>query len=402
MNRFITSVASKHQIKAAGCFSSHSRNYSHVKLGMPLPSLLTEKKNVKSIILTLNNPRFLNAANLEMAEMLCSSLRELNKSSANLDMIFIRGAGGHFSAGGDLRVMAAGVQQLDQRGILHKYIDHIYKTLYRLKMMKVPTISLLDGLTVGYGAGLSFCSDFQIATENTVHMMPETRIGHFVDAMSSYHLSRLMGNYGVYLALCAERSKAEDLLYSGIATHFVPSNRLDAMVHHLTSLNAPDRAQIKQELSKFTEKLPSNDRLSTTPDISQSEKRVIVEHCFKYNTVGEILDALDKEGSRFSLAAKDKILLGSPSAAKLTLELLRRAAHLSFEDCVSLERRLWTLEMNSHDLAEGCASKLDKRLPVWYPLNHNESSFKANEHMRYFDKVESLPESNLTSLEDDS
>lgn len=44
-------------------------------------------------------------------------------------------------------VMAAGVQQLDQRGILHKYIDHIYKTLYRLKMMKVPTISLLDGLT---------------------------------------------------------------------------------------------------------------------------------------------------------------------------------------------------------------------------------------------------------------
>lgn len=119
------------------------------------------------------------------------------------------------------------------------------------------------------------------------------------------------------------------------------------MVHHLTSLNAPDRAQIKQELSKFTEKLPSNDRLSTTPDISQSEKRVIVEHCFKYNTVGEILDALDKEGSRFSLAAKDKILLGSPSAAKLTLELLRRAAHLSFEDCVSLERRLWTLEMVS-------------------------------------------------------
>lgn len=119
------------------------------------------------------------------------------------------------------------------------------------------------------------------------------------------------------------------------------------MVYHLTGSGASSSAQIKQELNKFAERLPSTGRLSTTPGISQSEKHAVVEHCFKYNTVGEILDSLDEEGSRFSLAAKDKILQGSPSAAKLTLELLRRASQLSFKDCVLLERKLWTLEIVS-------------------------------------------------------
>ncbi|GAN06504.1 3-hydroxyisobutyryl-CoA hydrolase, mitochondrial [Mucor ambiguus] len=391
MNRLIISVTNKHKTNAAGYLVSQSRNS-----GLPFSSLLTEKKN-KSTIMTLNNPRFLNAASPEMVEMICSSLKEYERNSANIDMIFIRGAGNSLSAGGDLRVMAAGAQHPDKSDFLHKYLDHISKSLYRLKTLQVPKISLMDGLTVGYGGGLSFCSDYQVATENTVHMMPETRIGHFCDATSSYHLSRLKGNYGVYLALCAERSKAEDLIYSGMATNFIPSSRLDVMVHHLTSLDAPSTAQIKQEMGKFTEMLPSVDRLSTTPDISQSEKHAIVEHCFKYNTVGEILDALNEEGSRFSLAAKEKILLGSPSAAKLTLKLLREASHLSFKDCVLLERKLWTLQIGSHDLAEGCKSKLDKRLPVWYPLTHDESSFKSDVGTRYFDKVDSLPALNLTS-----
>ncbi|KAL9557433.1 hypothetical protein MBANPS3_001373 [Mucor bainieri] len=346
--------------------------------------------------MTLNNPRFLNAADPEMVEMICSSLKKCERNSESIDMIFIRGAGSAFSAGGDLRVMAAGAQHPDKSDFLHKYLDHVYKSLYQLKTLKVPTLSLMDGLTVGYGGGLSFCSDYQIATENTVHMMPELRIGHFCDGTSSYYLSRLKGHYGIYLALCSERSKAEDLVSSGVATHFIPSHRLDATVHHLASLDNLNKALIKQELNKFAERLPSTDRLSTTPTISQSEKHALVEYCFKYNTVGEILDALDKEGSRFSLAAKDKILLGSPSAANLTLELLRKASHLSFKDCVLLERKLWTLNMGSRDLAEGCTSKLEKRLPVWYPLHHNESSFKADANTsRYFDQMESLSALNL-------
>ncbi|CAO0800688.1 unnamed protein product [Mucor circinelloides] len=396
MNRFIPSVKTKHQIKVACYLGLPSRNYSYVKQRLPSSSLLTEKKN-NSIIMTLNNPRFLNAASPEMVEMLCSSLKEIERNSANIDTIFIRGSGSSLSAGGDLRVMAAGAQQPDKSDFLHRYLDYIFKSLFQLKMLKVPTVSLMNGTTVGYGAGLSFCSDFQVATENTVHMLPETRIGHFCDAISSYSLSRLKSNYGLYLALCAERSRAEDLIYAGIATHFIPSKRLDAMVHHLTSLGTSNKAKIKQEMNKFTESLPSSDRLSTTPDISQSEKHALVEHCFKYNTVGEIINALDKEGSRFSLAAKDKILLGSPLAVKLTLELLRKASDLSFKECALLERKLWTLNIGAHDLAEGCTSKLEKRLPVWYPLQNDKSSFDIDIQGRYFDKLESLPELDLMS-----
>ncbi|KAK4519478.1 uncharacterized protein ATC70_009714 [Mucor velutinosus] len=162
MKRFVISETSQHQIKAASYLGSQSQNISLVKSGMPFSSLLTEKKN-SSITTMLNNPRLLNAANPEMIEMLCSSLK------------------------------------------------------------KDPKLNIL----------------------------------------------------------CA-------------------------MIHYLTGLHAPSTAHIEQGTSNFTEGLPSTDRLSTTPGISQSEKHTIAEHCFKYNTIGEILDALDKEGSHSSLAEKER------------------------------------------------------------------------------------------------
>ncbi|KAL9557432.1 hypothetical protein MBANPS3_001372 [Mucor bainieri] len=276
---------------------------------------------------------------------------------------------------------------------LNTLLDNTYKSLFRLSTLKVPTVSLMNGLTVGLGAGFSYCTNFRIATENTLLLMPETTIGHFCDVSSSYYLSRLRGYYGRYLTLCAEKVKAEDLLHAGISTHFVPSNRLNSMVSQLTALKSPNSNDIDQEISNFAEEPPAGARLTATPDISQSEKQAVVENCFKYDTVEEILEALELEGSTFALHCKLKILAASPTAVKITLELLRRASSLSLAECLVLERQLWATDIGTHDFVEGCKSMLEKRSPKWWP----QQLQGYQSHLERFDKAESLSPLDLSA-----
>jgi len=60
--------------------------------------------------------------------------------------------------------------------------------------------------------------------------MPETGIGLFPDVGSTYWLSCLSGGLGEYIALTGARLKASDLLYTGIGTHYIPSEKLENLV----------------------------------------------------------------------------------------------------------------------------------------------------------------------------
>lgn len=53
-------------------------------------------------------------------------------------------------------VMAAGAQQPDKSDFLHRYLDYIFKSLFQLKMLKVPTVSLMNGTTGSYLFGMIY------------------------------------------------------------------------------------------------------------------------------------------------------------------------------------------------------------------------------------------------------
>ena len=84
---------------------------------------------------------------------------------------------------------------------------------------------------------------FRVATEKTRFAMPETGIGLFPDVGGSYFLPRLKGHFGYYLALTGAPSVmsatissflidagthllGQDVVASGIATHYIPSERI--------------------------------------------------------------------------------------------------------------------------------------------------------------------------------
>ena len=81
---------------------------------------------------------------------------------------------------------------------------------------------------MGGGVGLTWHSPIRIATDNTMYAMPETGIGFFTDVGGSYFLPRIRDDIslGLFLGLTGHRLKARDLVKWGVATHFVPKDRI--------------------------------------------------------------------------------------------------------------------------------------------------------------------------------
>ncbi|EGB10236.1 hypothetical protein AURANDRAFT_8051, partial [Aureococcus anophagefferens] len=87
-------------------------------------------------------------------------------------------------------------------------------------------VSVWDGIVMGGGVGLSVHGRFRVATEKALLAMPECAIGLFPDVGVCHALARMPGGSGAYAALTGARLGAADLLFSGLATHYVPSERL--------------------------------------------------------------------------------------------------------------------------------------------------------------------------------
>ena len=91
-------------------------------------------------------------------------------------------------------------------------------------MRQTRQISVLNGICMGGGVGLTWHSPIKIATDNTVFAMPETAIGFFADVGGSYFFSRVKNgdtSLGLYLGLTGARLKGRELVKWGIATHFI-------------------------------------------------------------------------------------------------------------------------------------------------------------------------------------
>lgn len=168
-------------------------------------SVLTAEINGKGIF-TLNQPKILNALHLEMVEKIFVTLKKWEKTKS---MIIIKGSGDKaFSAGTDLKRL---IDQSQLEANL-KFFKFEYTTDYMIANLKIPWVSLIDGIIMGGGVGYSIHGKYRIATERTVFAMPETKIGGNPDIGASYFLPRLRGYLGYYLGLTGSRLHGNTLI----------------------------------------------------------------------------------------------------------------------------------------------------------------------------------------------
>lgn len=129
--------------------------------------------------LTLNRPESRNAMGMDMLEEIGAVFARI-RESREIRAVVLRGAGGHFCAGGDLKGMMAGGMKPPVAGEPDPIVtmNRAFGVLLR-QVSKAPqvVIAVCDGAVMGGGFGLACVSDIAFAHADAKFGMPETTRG---------------------------------------------------------------------------------------------------------------------------------------------------------------------------------------------------------------------------------
>ncbi len=308
-------------------------------------------------LITLNRPKALNALTREMCVAIHAALDRF-AADPEVRAVAIAGAGERaFCAGGDVVAMhRAGRLGLPD---WEDFFATEYAMNHAIARFPKPYVALMDGVTMGGGVGVSIHGSHRVATDRTLWAMPETGIGMVPDVGSTVHLGR-MGALGRFLALTGARLDGAEALAAGVATHFVPSERLDALKAALAGAADVDAALAGLAADPGPARLAAN--------------RPAIDRLFAGETVETILAALDADGGDWAAKESATIRRMSPMASKLALELLARGARGDTADALRNEYRVVCALKRGHDFFEGVRAQLiDKdRAPKWNPARLEE------------------------------
>lgn len=316
--------------------------------------------------LSLNRPGALHALTLEMCHAMSAALSAWASDDAVEAVVIDHAEGRGFCAGGDIVFLRdSALNDGGRKG--RRFFHDEYRLNHQLFTYPKPVIAFMDGITMGGGVGISQPASIRVATQNTRFAMPETGIGLFPDVGGGWYLARLAGRLGQFLALTGARLDGAECLWAGLATHYVPSDRLDALKARI--FEAPARA--KGILSEAVGTPPSA-RLAANADR-------IARH-FASDSYEDILASLERAGAEGDdWAAKERDTLGtkSPQTCKVALRQLAESLKLAdFAANMRMEYRIASRVLTRPDFAEGVRAVITEKTgdPQWDPATPEKVS----------------------------
>ena len=324
------------------------------------PEVLIEVDGAVATII-LNRPKALNALTLGMIEIIAPWLDRWAADDA-IRVVVIKGAGDRaFCAGGDVRAVWEGVRSGSD--LPKRFFREEYRLNRKIHAYPKPFVALIDGITMGGGVGLSVHGSHRVATERTLFAMPETAIGLFPDVGGTWFLPRCPGEQGMYLALTGARLKAADVLGVGIASHYVPSDKVETLEALLAAADWSSAAP-RAVIDDILDGIASDPGPASLPAHAR-----VIDRCFGKPSVEAILAALDADGSDFATETAAILRTRSPTSMKIAFQQLRRGVSLPFDEAMRMEYRIAQACMAGHDFVEGIRAVLvDKdHKPAWNP-----------------------------------
>lgn len=303
--------------------------------------------------ITLNRPKARNALTTPMVKAIAAHLDDW-EANESVRAVLLRGAGDHgLCAGGDVRAMHAGALARDDSTV--EFFRAEYRMNARIHQFTKPYIAIMDGIVMGGGIGVSAHGSVRIVTERSVLAMPEVTIGICPDVGATWLLAQAPGYLGTYLAMTGASFDAGDAIYLGLADLAMPSANLAAF-----------EARVQHEpLDALLRELTS-----LPPDSPLAAEQGWIDECFCFDTVAQILEALDTSPAEAARATATLIRSKSPLAVSVAHAAIQRARALeSVEHALEMEFGISCQLMYGHDGIEGVrALIIDKdRNPQWSP-----------------------------------
>ncbi|KAL5571634.1 hypothetical protein UlMin_021231 [Ulmus minor] len=341
----------------------------------------------------LNRPSALNALNTSMSARL-QKLYQSWENNPDIGFVALKGSGRAFCAGGDI----VSLYHMVNRGKMEEakeFFRVAYTFMYTVSTYLKPHVAILNGITMGGGAGISIPGTFRLATDKTVFATPETLIGFHPDAGASFYLPRLPGHLGEYLGLTGEKLSGEEVVACGLATHYSHSSRLHSIEEQLRKLVTDDPSVLETTLGKYGEVV--------YPEKGVLSRIEMIDKCFGHDTVEEIIDAVENEAARtcddWCTSTLRRLKEVSPLSLKVSLRSIREGRFQTHDQCLAREYRMSLQAIStqvSGDFLEGIRARVVEKdlAPKWDPPTVEQVSEDMVE--QYFSRLrECEPELDL-------
>lgn len=302
--------------------------------------------------ITLNRPGALHALTTVMCQAMVEALTAWRDDPAVTSVLIDHSGERGFCAGGDIRMLA---ESGASDGRAAREFFHIEYRLNALLMAyETPCVAVMDGVVMGGGVGVALPCAYRIATERTTFAMPETGIGLFPDVGGGWHLPRLPGKTGLWLALTGARIKAADCAALGLATHV-------AKAEDVAALKAAVVSEGPSAVARFA--------IDPGP-APLAAMRADLDRLFGGASVEAIFEALEADGSDWAKAQLTTLRTKSPQTLKVAFRQLKLGGQMTrFADNMAMEYRIGARVVARHDFIEGVrAVIIDKdHAPKWSP-----------------------------------
>jgi len=188
------------------------------------------EQNGEWLTIWFNRPEVRNALVSDLFQEFMQTL-DLLQNKKSFRGIIIRGAGGFFCAGGDLKSFKAmGSAQADNARVLaNRTSQDIALMLQKIKSLPQLTVSIVEGAAMAGGFGIACATDLMVVMANTKFALTETRIGLPAAQIAPYVIERLGFAQARKLMLLGSKIDGEQAHQIGMAD-FVAQDEMELEV----------------------------------------------------------------------------------------------------------------------------------------------------------------------------
>lgn len=315
-------------------------------------------------VITLIRTKALNALTESMRQHIADAIPLLARDPMIYAVILKSASPKAFCSGSDVRevLSVAGRSRDDGRRL---FADE-YRMNWLLECFSKPTVSLINGLVMGGGVGITAYNTHRVAGETYNWSMPETMIGLFPDVGVCHALSRL-GPTGMYLALTGRSIKRADAFHLGLATHCIDSVHYDRIEAELALANTVD---------------PLLDGLHRDPGPGELPAYAdVISQAFDAPSVADIIVRLEAERGPYGDWAKQvaaDLRKRSPLSLEVTFRHVVSARAFDISQTLQADYQLACQFLEDGDFREGVRAALVDRdgAPAWQPARIEDVTLK--------------------------
>ncbi|MGN5763545.1 enoyl-CoA hydratase/isomerase family protein [Acinetobacter calcoaceticus] len=180
------------------------------------------------LTLWLNRPESRNAMSLKMVTAIQQVFSQI-ADDVSIRAVILRGQGGHFCAGGDIKDMAGLRVEVANSGSLQAYVDFnrsFGAMIEQVDQAAQTVVAVLEGAVLGGGFGLACVSDIAISRDTAQFGLPETGLGILPAQIAPFVVKRIGLTQARRLALLGLRFDGKTALDLGVV-HQVASNETE-------------------------------------------------------------------------------------------------------------------------------------------------------------------------------